>query len=281
MPRILVMEGNTLARQHEAKKLGVRTASGIYVDAIAAHFPGLEIDVIHAADRGQSLSAGVTLTDYDGLVVGGSGLHAYETSFEVRNQIELLKAYAETGGPILGSCWGLQIAVIAAGGSVGPSPNGREIGVARKIRLTGAGSAHPFFHGKPVCFDAPCIHYDEITSLPSDATLLCANAHSEVQGAVVPVGRSEIWAVQYHPEFDLGHISTLLKLYARDMIEQKFFENEEGLASFRSKLDALAQNPHNKSIRWQLAIDGDILNDEVRRAEIINWVNSRIYRKGR
>ena len=76
MTRLLMLEGNTLASQKQAKLLGVRTATEVYMDAISAHFPDIAMDVIHAADRGQSMPHGRTFADYDGLVISGSGLHA-------------------------------------------------------------------------------------------------------------------------------------------------------------------------------------------------------------
>jgi len=268
-----MMEGNTLERQAEAAKLGVRTATEVYMQAIHAHFPDLELEVLHAADRGQSLPNGRTLEEYDGMVISGSGLHAYDETFEVTNQIKWLKTFAETGKPILGSCWGLQIAVIAAGGKVDLSPNGREIGIARKIGLTKAGETHPFMAGKPTIFDAPCIHYDEVTELPESCTLLASNAHSHVQAAIVPVGKSEVWAVQYHPEFDLTQLSMLLTLYKQNMLDQGFVNSAEELKGYQSKLDALAANSKDNAAAWQLGIDSDVIDDEIRRTEIINWVN--------
>lgn len=279
MPRILMMEGNTLATQRRAAELGVRSASEVYKIALLSHFPELAIDVLNAADRGQSLRPGVAFEDYDGLVVSGSALRAYDQDFAVTNQIEILRSFGETGRPILGSCWGLQIAVIASGGEVRVSQNGREFGIARKITLTEAGRGHPFFRGKPICFDAPCIHYDEISSLPSEATLLCSNHHSEVQAAIVPVGASDVWAVQYHPEFDLQQLSMLTTLYGDDLVDQGFFENDRDRLSYKEKIDSLQSNRNNKSAAWQLGIDDDILDDNKRRAEIINWVNVCIYRK--
>ncbi len=276
MARLLVMEGNTLARQKQAADLGCRSASAVYMEAISAHFPDINMDVIHAADRDQSLPQGVSFEDYDGLVIGGSGLRAFDETFEVTNQIELLKAFSKTGLPILGSCWGLQIAAIAGGGSVAASPNGREFGFARKLLLNEAGRAHPYFKNKPTVFDAPCIHYDEVDQLPSGSTVLCSNAHSHVQGAIVPVGKSEVWAVQYHPEFDLAQLSMLIKLYAGDMITQGFFANEAERLTYQEKLDQLSEDPADAPRAWQLGIDGDVLNDEMRRAEIINWVNHQI-----
>ena len=276
MPRLLMMEGNTIARQKDAAELNCRSASGVYIEAISAHFPDIEIDTIHAADRGQSLPSGASFSDYDGMVVGGSGLRAFDQTFEVTNQIELLKTFSQTGLPILGSCWGLQIAAIAGGGTVAASPNGRELGFARKITLSEAGRRHPFLENKPDSFDAPCIHYDEVEALPSGSTVLCSNVHSHVQGAIVPVGKSEVWAVQYHPEFDLAQLSMLMTLYDTDMVKQGFFQNEEECAAYKAKLDVLSETPNNGPLAWQLGIDSDVLDDTIRRAEIINWIKHKI-----
>src|SRR5262249_28033888 len=46
------------------------------------------------------------------------------------------------------SCWGLQVAVTAAGGRVRRNPRGREFGVARRIELGEAGGRHGEVTGK-------------------------------------------------------------------------------------------------------------------------------------
>lgn len=276
MTRLLLMEGNTKDKRDLADKLGVRTASAIYSKAILDHYPDVEIDILNAADEGEVIPHGRSFADYDALVISGSGLHAYDDSFAVTNQIENLKIAGATGMPIFGSCWGLQIATIAAGGKVGLSPNGREIGFARKIVPTDAGKNHPMLVKKGPAFDAPCIHYDEVTQLPDDAILLASNRHSEVQAAIVPVGKSKVWAVQYHPEFDLLQLQQLLTLYESDMINQKFFADLESLKEYRDKLKSLADNPDDSSLAWQLGIDSDITNDELRRGEILSWLNSEV-----
>jgi len=272
MTHILLMECNTRERNTLVAKKGVPSGSEIYIAAIRAHFPEIGIDVIHAADRGESLPEGRSFSDYDGLVIGGSSLHAYDTSFEVTNQIDFVRAFAETGTPILGSCWGLQIAVMAAGGNVETSSNGREIGFARKVEKTKAGRAHPFLAGKPDVYDAPCIHYDEITKLPMGATVLAGNAHSPIQVAAFNLGASDVWAVQYHPEFDLAHVNNLLSLSKQNLFEQGVFENQVNLAHYQHLLNGLAENPKNQALAWQLGVDSDITDDKVRCAEIINWV---------
>ncbi len=276
MTRLLLLEGNTADKRAKALKLGVRSSSEIYAQAIAAHFPHIELDVLHGADEGECMPHGRDWSDYDGFVVTGSSLHAYDKDFAVTNQIALVAEAAEQGLPIFGSCWGLQIAVMAAGGEVAYNPKGREVGFARKILVNSAGANHPMFAAKPAVFDAPCIHYDEVVRMPDAATLLASNAHSAVQAAVVPLGRSEVWAVQYHPEFDLAQLVQLYTLYADDMITQGFFADEAELASYRDKIARLVENPTQPGLAWQLGIDADILDPRQRAAEIIAWIETRV-----
>lgn len=274
MTRLLLLEGNTADKRARARELGVRNSSEIYALAIAAHFPQIELDVLNGADPAEAMPQERSWADYDGFVITGSSLHAYDTDFAVTNQIALVAQAAEHGLPIFGSCWGLQIAAVAAGGEVGLSPRGREVGFARKIALNSAGRAHPMFAGKQAVFDAPCIHYDEVVRLPESATLLASNRHSAVQAAVIPLGNSEVWAVQYHPEFDLGQIVQLYTLYEDDMVAQGFFADAADLVAYRDKVAALAADGTRADLAWQLGIDEDLTDDTVRRAEIIAWINA-------
>jgi len=276
MSRLLLMDGNVAEKRKLAAGLGVRSSSEIYAIAIHAHFPELELDVVYAADRDWQMPMGRSWSDYDGLVITGSSLHAYDKEFAVTNQIALVAEAANAGLPIFGSCWGLQIAVMAAGGVVAYNPKGREVGFARKIETSEAGADHPIFRGKGRVFDAPCIHYDEVIELPPTATLLASNRHSLVQAAVVPLGKSEVWAVQYHPEFDLEQLAQLYTLYADDMVAQGFFDSGDDLARYVGLMRELAANPGDAGLAWQLGVDEDIIDDGRRRLEIRNWIEDRI-----
>jgi GMP synthase (glutamine-hydrolysing) len=270
------MEGNTSKKRARGTELGVRSSSQIYVEAIRTHFPDLELDTINAADEDWAFPDGRNWSDYDGLIVTGSSLHAYDTEFAVTNQIALVAEAGETGMPIFGSCWGLQIAVMAAGGEVEYNPRGREVGIARKIVPNEAGRAHPIFSLKNAAFDAPCIHYDEVTRLPDSAVLLASNAHSKVQAALIPVGQSTVWAVQYHPEFDLKQLLQLYRLYGENMVKEGFFANEGAMIGYTGKLERLIADPTDMGLRWQLGIDQDILDDRIRNGEIIAWIQHEI-----
>lgn len=276
MTRLLLLEGNTADKRAKARELGVRNSSEIYAQAIAAHFPAIELDILNGADPGEQIPQGRALSDYDGFVVTGSSLHAYDKDFAVTNQIALIGEAAAQGLPIFGSCWGLQIAVMAAGGEVACNPKGREVGFARKIALNEAGLAHPMFRARQPVFDAPCIHYDEVVRMPEGATLLASNTHSRVQAAVVPLGKSEVWAVQYHPEFDLAQLVQLYTLYAADMVAQGFFADEAELVAYREKMARLVEEPAQAGLAWQLGIDDDVLDPRQRAAEIIAWIETRV-----
>lgn len=258
-------------REHAAAR-GVPSGSQLHVAAIRGLFPHLPCDILCAADPDAVLPQGVSLTDYSGVVIGGSPLHAYDRIPEVQRQLQFVRTVADAGLPVFGSCWGLQVAAVLAGGQVRRCEAGREIGVARKITPLSAGCEHLLLSGKGTSFDALCIHYDEVTALDVSCTILARNSHSAVQAAIIPLGRSSIWAVQYHPEFDLQQIALLLRLYAPRMVEQGFFDAESEVDSFAGKWERLARDPDQKGLAWQLGLDQDTLSDSFRRREIRNWI---------
>jgi GMP synthase (glutamine-hydrolysing) len=109
---------------------------------------------------------------------------------------------------------------------------------------------------------------------PEGATLLASNSHSHVQAAIIPLGNSTVWGVQYHPEYDLQQLAQLYTLYAEDMVSQGFFADTAELQRYSDKLMELNKNPDHAGLAWQLGIDGDILDPSRRRAEIIAWVKA-------
>lgn len=269
-PRILVAEGNTRARYQALGINGAVTSSQRYAGALAAAFPGVEVDIAHPADEVPRLAGGAAA--YAGFVLGGSGLHVYDPSPEVVRQIDLTRTMLEAGVPMLGSCWGLQVAAVAAGGTVARNPRGREVGIARKIALTPAGRAHPLFAGKASVFDNVCIHFDEVTHLPPGAVVLASNAHSAVQAAAFRWGGGVFWGVQYHPEFDLCHMARLYVGYADAMVEQGFFASIEAVEAHAALLETVQANPARRDLAWLIGADDDVLDEAIRCREIQNWM---------
>lgn len=274
-PRILIAEGNTQDRCEQMVAVGSSIGSSAYSNSIKHVCPEAEIDVIYAADSDAALPEGTSFADYDGFILGGSALNIPTDADnpKVTNQVDLARAAFQSKIPFLGSCWGLQVAAHAAGGTVAISPRGREVGIARKIGLTPAGRSAGFFEGKNQAFDSPCIHFDEVTHLPSGSVIWAENNHTTVQAATIRYEGGYFIGMQYHPEFDLAHIASLIRAYALTMVEDGFYQTEEDALAHASDMDVLHQNPERYDLAWSLGIDQDILNPDIRLREVANWVD--------
>ena len=84
------------------------------------------------------------LSNYDGLIWGGSSLNIYNDTPEIKRQIEFMKECQKKVKNILAICWGMQVAVTAAGGEV-KKANNSHIGIANEITLNDKGFGHPLY----------------------------------------------------------------------------------------------------------------------------------------
>ncbi len=278
-PRFLIVDGNTQERNAAMRQIGGQLSGERYAIEIARMFPDAMLDIVYPADADVELPDGMSLGDYDGMVIGGSSLRVFDDEPPVKRQIDLMRASLDAGMPVLGSCWGLQVAAVATGGDVAPSPNGREVGIARRVTLNAAGAAHPFFAGKARVFDTPCIHYDEVTALPSGCEVLAANDHSPVQAAVIPHGAGLFWGVQYHPEFDMPHVANLYDRYRDAIVGGGFFDDMAALDAYIDDVRTLADDPSRADLRAELDLGDDVLDADTRCLEIRNWVEFALSRR--
>ena len=272
--RILVIDGNVAeTRAKLVKAVGYDSGTG-YARVLHRIDPSLQIDVV-TADDGDELPTGVGLEDYDGVTMTGSALNVYDGGAPVIRQIELAKAVFASGVPFFGSCWGLQVAVTAAGGEVRANPRGREFGFARRILLTDAGREHRLFAGKPLAFEAPTVHRDEIASVPIGAVILAVNDFG-VQAATFTYGRGTFWGVQYHPEYDYLDIAAAAERYGETMVTEGVFRGASALAAFAAELRALQVNPKDAPLLWKHGLGPAMRIDELRLLEIRNWLEANI-----
>ena len=191
--RLLVAEGNVReTRERVARLTGATPAEG-YARVLAGLAPDAAVDIVHPADPGANLPGPAGLADYDGVAVTGSALNVHKGDPASLAQVEFARAVFEAGVPFFGSCWGLQIATVAAGGVVRTNPAGREVGFARKVRLTAAGLDHPMHAGRPPVYDAPAVHADEVGTIAPGTTVTATNALSEVQAAEIRHGNGVFW----------------------------------------------------------------------------------------
>ncbi len=269
--RILVIDGNLAAvRARLRAALGYDTGEG-YVRVLGRLDPGMAADIVCPADTDIELPAGVALGDYDGVTMTGSALNIYHGGDPVERQIALVQAVFSAGVPFFGSCWGLQVAVTAAGGSVHRNPRGREFGFARRIQLTESGRGHALYEGKPTVFEAPTIHLDAIDVLPAGAVVLAHNDMS-LQAAAFTCRRGTFWGVQYHPEYDPIDIGAVAERYGMRLVEEKIFDDEAALHEFAADMRRLQADPNQPALVWKLGIGAGITDAATRLLEIRNWL---------
>ncbi|MCA0402056.1 MAG: type 1 glutamine amidotransferase [Proteobacteria bacterium] len=274
--RFLVIEGNSSEiRDFHRSTRGITPAED-YGNLLVRIAGGGAYDVLLAADAGASLPKGMTFADYDAVVITGSALNIWQMAPEATRQIEVARAVFKANVPFFGSCWGLQLATVAAGGSVHANPRGYEVGFARKIRVTKAGAVHPLLEGRPDVFDAPCTHYDEVASLPPDSTLLASNDMSQVQAAEIRHEGGTFWGVQYHPEYSPAYIAFLIEKRIRNMVRDGFFANEAQQAAYIADLRALDAEPGIKHVAWRHGLGPDVTDPQLRVTEIRNFIEARV-----
>ncbi|MFQ5401599.1 MAG: type 1 glutamine amidotransferase [Anaerolineae bacterium] len=251
----------------------VTQAHDLYLRFLREMTPNSNLDILFIADLDTGLPEGTALNSYDGYIWTGSNLTIYHDDLEVTRQIEFSRAVYEADVPQYGSCWGVQMAAMAAGGEVKKNPNGREWSIARDITLTPEGKSHPMYTGKQHKFDGFIMHLDEVTRIPEGGTLLATNQHTHVQSLAVKYpGGGKFWATQYHPEFTLYEMARLLIARKKYLVREGFFDEVSEVETLVEQMTELAQKPDDQALRQQLQVHSDILDDEIRQAEVRNWL---------
>ena len=274
-PAICIINGYPKASRDNFDQNGVGHPHNFFKDFLMRHFPGgVSIDVLYVADSGERLPGGAALSSYDAYIWTGSDLTIYHLDDErVVRQIELARSIYHAGVPSYGSCWGIQMAAVAAGGEVAKNPNGREWGIARKIVRTEEGRRSRLLADKPDQFDGFIMHLDEVTQLPAGARLLASNEHTRVQALEVQHANGIFWATQYHPEYNLLEMARLIKARAEPLVAEGFFKNRKQVQDHAADLDALHRQPDYVELKNKLDIGDDILTTEIREQELRNWID--------
>ena len=273
-PRFLVVDGYAREGREDLRAGGATTAGELYAQMLKDCAPNrAEVDIVCPADPDAALPKGAAIDQYDGIAWTGSSLTVFADDPKVTTQIDFAKAAFEAKVPSFGSCWAAQIAVVAAGGRCDVNPRGREMGIARKIALTPEGRAHPLYTGKKSVFDAFISHDDEVTHLPASASLLACNGHTRVQAVSVIHKGGVFWGLQYHPEYDLHELARLCYCRKQKLVDRGFFRDLDAAQDFVDRLETLHQDPGRKDMAWLLGIDEDVMNEDIRRAEVRNWID--------
>jgi len=276
MARVLVIDGNQAAVRAKHQSVGGTDSGDGYADTLKRLQPDLEVDIVRPADEEPRLPNGVALADYDGVAISGSALNIYSREAAVERQVDLAKAVFAAGVPCFGSCWGLQLGVTAAGGSVIRNPRGREFGFGRRIMLNAQGRDHAMFQGKPEVFEAVTVHVDTVDSLPPGGVPLAHNDMGLQAAEIRFANGGSFWGVQYHPEYSCTEAAAMARRYADVLIRDGLLRDQSDLDALAADLAALDANPDDARLAWRYGVGESITNRDVKLAELRNWLDEKV-----
>ena len=257
MKKILLVEGNLREVNQEFTDNGIKTHTESLKESIDYFTNNLEIDSVNPSSDSDIFEKVKDLDKYDGLIWGGSSLNIYSDTIEIRKQIDFMRECQKRVKNILAICWGLQVAVTAAGGEVKQGTNGAHRGIAHEIVINSEGLKHLLYKDKKQTFNTPAFNYDEVVTLPAGSTLLSSNKVNKVMGLNFKSELSDIWGIQYHPEITYDKMITLINFRKERLLQNKSFNSEEDM------------NSHINIIKSEIKIS----NKDLRMRELRNWLN--------
>ena len=257
MRKILIVEGNLKEENLKFSKAGIQTHTESLINSLNYLNKKLDFDIVNpSSDRNIDFIKD-KLDSYHGLIWGGSSLNIYNNTPEIKKQIDFMRVCQKKIRNILGICWGMQVAVTAAGGEVKKASRSH-IGIAYSITLNNMGLSHPLYDGKDIIFNSPAFNFDEVVKLPRNATCLASNSVNKIQSLFFEINKTKVWGLQYHPEITYEKMINLITFRKKRLIEmRKVFANE------------LEVNNHIAIIKKEI-ING---NKEKRAIELKNWLN--------
>ena len=256
MKKILIVEGNVKEENKNFSNAGIQTHTESLKDSLSYLTNDLALDVVNPSSDVDILNYNNNLQKYDGLIWGGSSLNIYNDTPEIRKQIEFMKNCQSKVKKILAICWGMQVAVTAAGGQV-KKADSPHVGIAKEIEINRHGLEHPLYENKEKKFNSPAFNFDEVTKLPENGICLASNKVNKIQSLYFEINNTKVWGLQYHPEITYEKMISLIEFRKKKLIEhRKVFKNENDVEK------------HISIIRKEILLT----DKENRMLELKNWL---------
>ena len=257
MIKLLIVEGNLREENKSFSDVGIQTHTESLKDSLNYFSKELQYDVVNPSSDENLDPIKNKLSTYDGLIWGGSSLNIYNDTPEIRKQIEFMKECQKRVKNMLAICWGMQVAVTAAGGEVKKADNSH-IGIANEIIINEAGLSYPIYKGKDKKFNSPAFNFDEVKTLPKNGVCLASNNINKIQSLYFEINEAKVWGLQYHPEITYEKMISLIEFRKDRLIENR--------KVFKDKKDV------EKQISF-IEREISVANKEKRMVELKNWLN--------
>ena len=254
---ILIVEGNPKDENENFLNEGIQTHTQSLKESLAYFSKKLSFDVVNPSSDENLEKVVDKLSFYDGLIWGGSSLNIYNDTPEIRRQISFMKECQKKLKKILAICWGMQVAVTAAGGVVKKAENSN-IGITNEIIINDEGNKQVIYKDKIKKFNSPAFNFDEVATLPKNGICLASNKINNVQGLYFETNNTKIWGLQYHPEITYEKMIRLIEFRKDRLIKKRrVFKDDDEVKN------------HISYIRKEISI-----SDKYQRMlELKNWIN--------
>ena len=189
--------------------------------------PSSNIDIVHPGNDTEASNTLKNIDKYHGIVFTGGAMRINDMTDEIKKHIDFAKECFTHNKKILAICWGLQVCVTAAGGKVAPGKNGAHIGIAANVKINEEGKKNNIYKDKQTTFTTPAFNFDEVCEIPKNATLLASDDVNKVMGVYFKSGNSEIWGLQYHPDYEYYQMINLSNFRKQRILEKKYFNSDD------------------------------------------------------
>ena len=255
---ILIVEGNIKEDSEFFIKAAGASAADNLKNLILKLEPSSNIEIINPDNDKETTNALNNMGKYNGIVFTGGAMRINDMTDVIKKHINFASNCFDHKNKILAICWGLQVCSTAAGGKVNPGKKGAHIGIASDVTINNEGQKHFIYKDKKNIFTSPAFNYDEVSEIPDGATLLSSDKVNKVMGLHFKSGKSEIWGLQYHPDYEYWQMINLSNGRKDRILQNNHFDSEN---DFQNHLNYIREEDKK-------------LDFENRTFEIRNWLNN-------
>jgi len=254
---ILIVEGNIPKDSEVFIRAAGASASVNLKNLVLKIEPNSNVKIINPGIDDETKEALEVINQYHGIIFSGGAMRINDLTDEIKKHINFASNCFNHKKKILAICWGLQVCSTAAGGRVTSGKNGAHIGIASSVEINKEGQKNLIYKNKKIKFTTPAFNFDEVCEIPEGATLLSSDKVNKVMCVYFKSGNSEIWGLQYHPDYEYYQMINLSNERKDQMIANKYFKDK---SDFENHINYIKDEDKK-------------LDFENRTCEVKNWLN--------
>ena len=239
---VLIVEGNNPKDSEVFIRAAKATCSENLKNIVLKLEPTSNVTIINPVNDNETNKALEDMDQYNGIIFTGGAMRLNDMTDEIKKHINFASNCFKHKNKILAICWGLQVCSTAAGGKVAPGKNGAHIGIATDVEINEDGKKNLIYKNKKPKFNTPAFNFDEVCELPKGATLLASDKVNNIMGVHFKSENSEVWGLQYHPDYEYWQMINLSNERMGKMIAKEYFKNEE---TFKKHIDFIKSEEKN------------------------------------